>query len=78
MIFVNSVIRVSTKTKVNLFPIGKNCTPFMRRSSTSDVYHLFHTFSQESFPQKFVSTPGTNVRRDTGMGAVNTIGTSST
>ena len=49
MIFVNSVIRVSTKTKVNLFPIGKNCTPFMWRSSTSDVYHLFHTLSQESF-----------------------------
>jgi hypothetical protein len=42
MVFVNSVIRVSTKTKADCFPIWKRRTPFMWRCCATDANHRLH------------------------------------
>ena len=59
MVFVNSVIRISTETKVDRFSIWKSCAPFVWWGCAADANNLLHIRCQESFPQKFANAPGT-------------------
>ena len=74
MVFVNSVIRISTKTKANCFSIRKRRTPFVWRCCATDANHRLHimyiknlfchtglgTLYPRNYPQKLESAPGTN------------------